>query len=384
MSKDTHKRVGVPEGASTLPGRYYADPEILNKEIEHVFQAMWICAGREDEIPNPGDYVVRDIGTENILIIRDERGKVHAFYNVCRHRGSRLCHEPCGTVQGSIQCQYHAWTYGLDGRLSGAPHMNEVKTFDKNEWPLKDVGCEVWDGHIFINLAEERAPLLKQLGDLPERFGRFRMGDLRRGGRVNYDVAANWKLIVENYSECYHCPLIHPDLNRVTHYLSGRNDTIADFYNGGYQIIGEEYCTLTVEGRQTRSYFKGIDKEDHNRVYYYTIYPNFLLSLHPDYMMTHTLWPKGPGQTQVICEWHFEPEQMAKAEFDASDAIGFWDMTNRQDWRACEITQLGVTSKAYTPGPFSHQEDLLYVFDRFVVERLEGPPAKPRKIASVR
>ncbi len=380
----THETRRIDGGTSTLPGRYYTDPEILKQEIERLFQAFWICAGRVDEVPNPGDFVLRQIGCESIVIVRDEAQKINAFYNVCRHRGTRLCTEESGSAKGSIQCQYHAWTYSLDGKLIGAPHMNEVASFDKSQWGLKSVGCEVWDGHIFINLAEDRMPLMEQLGDLPSRFARFNMGDLRRGARVTYDVAANWKLIVENYSECYHCPLIHPDLNRVTHYLSGENDVVSDYFNGGYQIIGEEYCTLTVEGKKTRPYFKGLQPEDRNRVYYYAVYPNLLLSLHPDYMMTHTAWPLAPDKTRVVCEWHFEPEVMADPEFDPSDAVGFWDMTNRQDWRACEISQLGVASKAYTPGPYSNLETLLYVFDRFVVDNLEGPRERARALAGGR
>ena len=384
MAQKLNPKRRIPKGAQTLPGKYYADPEIFNREIETLFQSMWICAGRWDDIPKPGDYITRQIGSENVIITRDEKERIHAFFNNCRHRGTRICQEEAGSVKGSLQCPYHAWTYGLDGHLIGAPHMNEVEEFDKKQYGLHRVPCESWDGNIFINLDRNAGPLADHLGEMPERFKRFNMGELKRGARVTYDVAANWKLIVENYSECYHCPLIHPDLNRVTHYLSGMNDVVGESYNGGYQLIGEEYCTLTVKGHQTRPHFKEIDKEDHNRVYYYTVYPNFLLSLHPDYMMTHTLWPKSNGQTHVICEFHFEPKTMARKDFTAKDAVEFWDMTNRQDWRACEISQLGVVSKAYTPGPFSHQEDLIYMFDRFVVSKLEGKPAPVRKLASAR
>jgi Rieske 2Fe-2S family protein len=384
MAQEIVRKRKAVEGATTLPGRYYSDEGIFRQEVDKLFQSMWLCAGRVDEIPNPGDYLVREIGCESIVVVRDEKEAIRAFYNNCRHRGTRLCLEESGSAKGSFQCQYHAWTYGLDGQLLGAPHMNEVPTFRKEDWPLKSVGCEVWEGHIFINLDENRAPLSEQLGDMPQRFARYRMGELRRARRIEYDVAANWKLIVENYSECYHCPLIHPDLNRVTHYLSGQNDVIADTYNGGYQIIGEQYCTLTVEGKKTRPYFRDIRKEDQNRVYYYEVYPNLLLSLHPDYMMTHTAWPKSAALTHVVCEWHFEPEVMARPEFDPSDAVGFWDMTNRQDWRACEISQLGVQSRGYTPGPFSNQEELIYNFDRFVLDRLEGPAVEARQVARAR
>ena len=382
MYKDARHAFGkmMPEGASTLPGPYYHDEAIHTRELDIMFSRMWIGAGRVDDVPEPGNFVTRTIGSDNIVIVRDASGEIGAFHNICRHRGTRICDEASGALKGSIQCPYHAWTYSLDGKLIGAPHMNEVKDFDKSRYGLHRVGCEVWDGHVFINLSNERQTLLDQIHGLPERVARFGAGELRRGARVTYDVKANWKLIVQNYGECYHCPLIHPDLNRVTHYLSGANDVVGENYNGGYQIIGDEYRTLTVEGKPVRSHFKGLRDEDHNRVYYYIVFPNLLLSLHPDYMMTHTLWPKGPGESHVICEWHFDPAEMAKPGFTGKDAVDFWDMTNRQDWRACELSQLGVVSSAYVPGPYSLQEDFLHNFDTFVKRKLDGAPDRPRRV----
>jgi len=363
---------GLPAGASTLPGRYYTDPAVLNQEIEKIFNSMWMCAGREDEILEPGDYITRQIGNENVIIVRGEDRKARAFYNNCRHRGTRFCNEQAGRVKGSFQCPYHAWTYGLDGRLIGAPHMAGVDDFDKSKFPLVSVGCDMWAGHIFFNLDPNRKPLLDQIKGLPDVTQRYNLGKLRRAERHAYDIKANWKLIAENYSECYHCPLIHPQLNRVTNYLSGDKESMEPNYYGDYQLIGDEFGTLTVEGKKTRPYFDGINEEDRKRVYYYVIYPNLLLSIHPDYLMTHTLWPKEPGVTHVVCEWHFDPKVMKKPDFDPSDAVGFWDMTNKQDWRVCEISQLGVASKGYIPGPFSHQEELLFEFDHFVLDRLAG------------
>ncbi|MEE9218037.1 MAG: aromatic ring-hydroxylating dioxygenase subunit alpha [Acidobacteriota bacterium] len=374
----------IPEGVTTLPGRYYTDPEILRQEIEGVFERMWVHAGRIDEVPEPGDYVTRQLGNESVIIVRGEDDRIRAFYNNCRHRGTRICNEHRGHVMGSFQCPYHAWTYALDGKLVGAPHMNELPDFDKSQYPLLAVGCEVWDGHIFINLDSERRPLRAQLDGLPKLLGHYHMGEMRRWARHEYDIKANWKLIVENYSECYHCPLIHPALNRVTHYLSGKNHVRENSYNGGYQNIGNAFCTLTVEGKKSREPFKGLKGKDLNRVYYYVVYPNLLLSLAPDYMMTHTLWPKEPGVSHVVCEWHFDREQMGKPGFDGSDAVKFWDMTNKEDWHVCEISQRGVASRGYAPGPFSNQEEMLYAFDRWVLERLEGPKLRPLKKAQAR
>jgi len=382
MYKDARHSFGkaMPKGAETLPGPYYHDVGFHARELEILFRKMWICAGRVDDVPEPGNFVTRTIGSDNILIVRDASGAIGAFHNICRHRGTRICDEASGALKGSIQCPYHAWTYSLDGKLIGAPHMNEVQGFDKGRYGLHRIGCEVWDGHVFINFSSDRQPLLDQIKGLPERVARFGAGELRRWKRITYDVKANWKLIVQNYGECYHCPLIHPDLNRVTHYLSGANDAEGENYNGGYQIIGDEYCTLTVEGKPVRPHFKGLRDEDHNRVYYYIVFPNLLLSLHPDYMMTHTVWPRGPRESLVICEWHFDAAEMARPGFSGQDAVDFWDMTNRQDWRACELSQLGVESSAYAPGPYSLQEDFLYNFDTFVRRKLEGAPDHPRRV----
>ncbi len=361
----------MPEGARTLPAPFYTDANYFNRELEALYRAMWICAGRAEEIARPGQFVLREVAGDSIIVTRAADGRVHAFHNVCRHRGTRLCTEASGQFQGSIQCPYHAWTYGLDGRLVGAPHMDEVPHFRKEDFPLHGVGAEVWDGHLFINLNLDNGkapPLSKQLADLPDKFRSWRMEDLRLGRRIVYDVKANWKLIVQNYNECLHCPNLHPALNKLSHYLSGENEPLNANYMGGRMDLRPGVETLSVDGTCRRALLPGLSADDRRRVYYYAIFPNMLLSLHPDYMMVHTLWPVAPDRTINVCEWHFQPAELARPDFDASDAIDFWDMTNRQDWHVCELSQAGISSRAYTPGPYSNREDLLYAFDRMIVD----------------
>ena len=216
----------MPEGASTLPAPFYTDAAYFAREIDALFRTMWICAGRVEEVARPGQYVLRELGGDSIIVTSSSDGRVHAFHNVCRHRGTRLCTETAGTFAGSIQCPYHAWTYGLDGRLLGAPHMDEVPHFRKDDYPLHRVNADVWDGHIFLNLSHEPRPLRSQLADLPDKFRAWRMEDLRLGRRIVYDVKANWKLIIQNYNECLHCPNLHPALNKLSHYLSGENEPL--------------------------------------------------------------------------------------------------------------------------------------------------------------
>ena len=367
----------MPEGALTLPAAYYVDEAYFARELDALFRGMWICAGRTEDVAEPGDFVLRELPGDSIVIARDQgrggsAGALHAFHNVCRHRGTRLCTERAGRFPGSIQCPYHAWTYALDGRLVGAPHMDEVPHFRKEDFPLHRVHVGEWDGHLFINLSDSPPPLAEQLADLPSKFRPWGMADLRRGTRIVYDVKANWKLIVQNYNECLHCPNLHPALNRLSHYLSGENEPLQSTYMGGRMDLRPGIDTLSTDGTCPRERLPGLPADDRRRVYYYAIFPNMLLSLHPDYMMVHTLWPLSPGRTINVCEWHFHPDELRRPGFDASDAIEFWDVTNRQDWHVCELSQAGIASRAYTPGPYSNREDLLYAFDRLIV-RLHGP-----------
>jgi glycine betaine catabolism A len=353
--------------ATTLPARYYTDPEFFQDELERFFCRTWVCAGRVDQIPNAGDYFLREVAGESIIVTRDDDGSLRAFFNVCRHRGTRICAENEGHFARRIQCGYHGWTYGLDGRLIGAPHMHE--SFCREDYGLNRVQADVWDGHIFINLNERPASLASQLADLPQKFAPWGMGDLRRFKRMEYTVKANWKLIVLNYNECLHCPVLHPALSAITAYLSGENDAPSSSYIGGSMEFQGGAETMSLDGKRRRDYLPGLNEEQRTKVYYYAVFPNLFLSLHPDYLMTHTLWPRSLDQTDVICEWHFHPAEMAKPDFKGMDAVEFWDVTNREDWRISELSQAGIRSRAYKPGPYSRCESLPAAFDRIVLER---------------
>ena len=368
----------MPETARTLPARFYLDPQYFQREMDQLFARMWICAGRTEQVDAPGRFFIREVLGEPIIVTRSQ-SRVTAFFNVCRHRGTQLCTETQGTFPGSIQCPYHAWTYDLDGRLIGAPHMDEVPHFRKEDYPLHGVRADVWDGHIFINLDAAGAPLRTQLAALPDKFTPWRMQDLRLGRRIVYDVKANWKLIIQNYNECLHCPNLHPALNKLSHYLSGENEPLQATYMGGRMDLRPGVETLSMDGSCRRDFLPGLSPEDRRRVYYYAIFPNMLLSLHPDYMLVHTLWPIAPDRTINICEWHFQPSELARPDFDPADCVEFWDMTNRQDWHVCELSQAGIRSRAYTPGPYSNREDLLFAFDRMIVKLHEATPGREAK-----
>jgi Rieske 2Fe-2S family protein len=361
------------ESRETLPARVYTDAEWYRAELEAIFAGMWVAAGRVEELPAAGSFVRRQVVDADVLILRDGSGALRAFHNVCRHRGTALCAEPQGRLAGSIQCPYHAWTYGLDGRLLAAPMMDDVEGFDRAAHGLGPVGCAEWDGHVFLNLAETPTTLETQLRDLPGRFAPWRMGELRRVHQVVYDVAANWKLIVQNYNECLHCPVIHPLLNRMHHYLGAENVPGTDAYCGGAMGFKPGVETLSTDGRRRRAFLPGLTAREQALVNYFVVYPNLLLTLHPDYMTTVTIWPQAVDRTRLVCEWHFHPDEIAKADFVYQDAVEFWDRTNREDWAISEQAQRGIASRGYRPGTYSARETQLWDFDRWLLRHMGRP-----------
>jgi len=364
----------VGEGARTLPGRFFTCEAVYRAEQERLFGGGWVCAGRAEDAPEPGCFAAVEVAGERLLLVRDGAGALRALHNVCRHRGTRLCDEAAGRFGKSIQCPYHAWTYGLDGRLLTARLMDGTPGFDTADYPLHTAALSEWEGFVFVNLAREPRPFTEAFAPLLGRFAAWGASTLRRGARVDYAVQANWKLVIQNYSECYHCPPVHPELVRLSPADSGRNDLSEGPFLGGFMDLRECAETLTPTGAADRPPLPGIAGENLRRVYYYALFPNLLLSLHPDYVMAHFLRAEGPGRTHVRCEWYFHPEAMARPGFDPGDAVAFWDRVNRQDWRVCELSQLGVASRAYAPGPYAAAEGLLWAFDRHYLQAL-GEPA---------
>jgi Rieske 2Fe-2S family protein len=351
-------------GARTLTRRFYLSDEVFGREQERIFTRRWVCVGRESQIPQPGDYFVREVAGESLIVIRDrERGDVRAFFNLCRHRGTRICMETKGRFANTIQCPYHAWTYGLDGRLVGAPSMEGAPDFDKAEYPLHAATSATWEGFILVSLAERPEPFESAFAPLIGKFSAYNLPLLKTHRRIDYDVAANWKLIFENYSECYHCPTVHPQLVKLSPADSGENDLSEGPFLGGFMTIPSG-GGLATSGRACAVPVGDFTPEESQRVYYYSLFPNLLLSLHADYVMVHTLWPQSPGRTLIECEWLFHPEAAGRPGFNPDDGVGFWDVTNRQDWEMCERSQLGVASRAYSPGPYSPREAISAAFDR--------------------
>ena len=357
-----------------MPGEYYTSPAVLAEETERIFARSWSCVGRASALAAVGDYVLRTVAGESIIILRDRTGELRAFFNVCRHRGTRLCEVAQGHFSETIQCPYHAWTYTTDGRLIGAPQMQSVEGFDKRDYPLHAAAVGEWEGFIFVNVATDPEPFSDAFAPMLGRLTRFGLADLTVAHAVTYEVAANWKLVFQNYSECLHCPMIHPELTAVLPYQSGANDLTEGPFLGGYMEIMPQHESATMTGRAcARLLTADMPAQDRRRAYYYSIMPNMLLSIHPDYANYYVVRPLAADRTRVESEWMFNPESSSDATFNPDDAIRFWDVTNRQDWHIVEQSQLGIASRRYAPGPYSPRESIPAAWDREYLRQMGHP-----------
>lgn len=361
--------------ATLLPARAYTDESIWAFERDEWFLRDWLCVARDEEAAEPGSFVTLEVLGQSILVVRGRDRVLRAFHNVCRHRGTVLADEACGRAV-RFQCPYHAWVYDLDGRLLRAKHMDDIEGFALEGLGLAPVRCETWGGFVFVSFASSSdavPPLLDWLEDwVPHHasFGRD-LSRLRRAARLEYDVAANWKIVAENYSECYHCPGVHPLLNKLTPYDLGEDFFPAGPWKGGWMPFAEGCETMSLDGlRHGRPLLYARDEVEAGRVYYYVLWPNLIVSIHPDYVLTHHAWPEGPGRTRVWCDVYVDADDAP--ELDVSGAVEFWDLTNRQDYEVVELQQRGMASRSWVAGRYSNQEASVHAFDLMVVDRYAG------------
>jgi len=358
-------------GASLLPARTYHDAAILEWERENIFRRDWVLVARTEEIAEPGTFKRVELFGEDIILVRGRDDVIRAFYNVCRHRGTAVEERECGKAV-RFQCPYHAWIYDLDGSLVRAKHTEDLEDFSFATSGLTPVRCEVWGGFIFLCFAGEPVtpPLPAYLGDWSAHhadFGRD-LSTLRRAARLTYDVAANWKIVAENYSECYHCPGVHPLLNRLTPYDLGEDFLAEGPWKGGWMVFAEGCETMSMSGkRDGRPLVFARDEAEARRIYYYILWPNLIVSVHPDYVLTHQAWPDGPNRSTVHCDLYVEGDKADS--LDISGAVQFWDTTNREDYHVVELQQRGTRSRSWTAGRYSNQEASVHAFDIMVADR---------------
>jgi len=367
----------------TLSREHYLSPEIFGREKNRIFWREWLCVGRDADLGEPGDYRVIDIAGESLIVLRTKSGLLRGYYNVCRHRGSQLIpmgsRRSCAAVQasgrfkGNIRCPYHSWTYDLDGTLKKAPNIESSEGFCKDALSLYPLCVEEWAGFLFVNLSPEDVAsgytLVSQLDEIPTRLQRYPLGELRSAHHIQYEVSANWKVILENYNECYHCAGVHPELCKIVPAFARNGGAGLDWDRGIPHRSGA--YTFTFSGTSNRAPFPGLNADERVRHKGELAYPNLLISLSADHVAVFTLWPRGPEETLVCCDFLFHPDEMCKDSFDPSDAIEFWDVVNRQDWAICASVQRGMHSRVFQRGYYAPMEDLSLDIRRYVAERLE-------------
>jgi len=335
-----------------LPAAAYTSEEVLAWERRHLYAGTWTCLGRLDELLAGGTTQrATFVGDVSVLLVRDGEC-VRSFANTCRHRGHELLAEGAASTRQSIVCPYHAWTYRLGGDLQAAPGFRAQDGFDGDEHHLVELPVAVWAGWVFghgrLPLGHpDLVPFEQHLGGLAPIAERYAPADLVLGDRHTYEIAANWKVVAENYHECYHCPLIHPELCQVSPPTSGENYDLPGSWVGGAMELRNGMATMSLTGESGGRPIPGVPAD---RVEYLHLLPNLLVSAHPDYVMTHRLVPLAPGRTWIECSWYFVPDAAGAAP-DPAYAVEFWDLTNRQDWTACESVQRGLASPHFAPAP---------------------------------
>jgi Rieske 2Fe-2S family protein len=354
-----------PEPGRMLPAEAYTSKEVLSWELRNLFAGSWTCVGRVDDLlptghGRPVTQRAVMVGDVSCLLVREGEG-LRMFANTCRHRGHELLADGETSPRRSILCPYHAWSYDLDGSLIGAKGFLHagLDGFDAASHGLVELPVRVWQGFVLAHALHPLGSLDvpsydEHLGDLDGIVAPYSPGDLVVADRHTYEVAANWKVIAENYHECYHCPLIHPELCQVSPPDSGENYDLPGAWVGGSMDLRDGMATMSITGELAATPLPGAPVAT---VEYVHLLPNLLLSAHPDYVMVHRLVPLAPDRTWIECSWLVLPEAGG-----ARGAVDFWDITNKQDWAACESVQRGLASPHFEPGPFAPNEDAVEQF----------------------
>lgn len=366
-----HERNEIHPG---LPAHEYCAPEIFELEKERIFSRCWVCVGRAERLAEPGDFITAEVAGESIIVTRTRELQLAAHYNVCRHRGSLLLEAESGRLKGGIVCPYHAWTYALDGTLVATPNVDAEEGLCRAHYGLRSVHVDTWDGFVFVNLHDTPQSLQAQLGsepDWPLTFARYGTGELSIGARLVYEVAANWKILFDNFNECLHCPVVHPELVAlVPVYRTGRVIE-AERPDGGVTLT-DGASTFADGGTSRLPFLPGLSELDHRTYSGYSVFPSMMVNLLATGVMAYKAIPRAVDHTTVVSEYLFRPETIAAPGFDPSDMVDFLDRVSRQDWAVCERTQKGVRSRGFRQGVYPSADRYLHTFAKRYLE-LRGP-----------
>ncbi|MCW2515303.1 MAG: (2Fe-2S)-binding protein [Mycobacterium sp.] len=374
----------APFGSSRmLPRAAYVDPEVFDWEQRHIFSG-WKCVGHASDMAGVGAQRAIGSGADGMLLVNGDDGVIRAFANVCRHRGHELLECGATAKRRGIVCPYHSWSYRLDGSLRNAPGFGDG--LEPREFGLTELRLVDWHGWLFVDASGSDVEFTDHVAGLEDVVGAYRPEDLVIVDRHSYELATNWKVIAENYQECYHCSTIHPELSKISPPTSGENLHFEGSWMGGWMSMIDGAETMSFTGKSGGVAIKGLSEQELRTVMYLVGFPNLLVSLHPDYVMTHVMTPLAADRTHVECAWAFPKDVAAQPDFDPSYAVDFWDLTNRQDWAACESVQRGLSSPHARPGPLAPDEDGVYQFVTRVARCYQGrsrAAADPAAVAAV-
>jgi glycine betaine catabolism A len=361
--------------AHTLDGPAYHADETYDIDRERVFFRNWLYAARAERVAEPGSWLRLDIAGESILLVRGKDDQIRGFYNVCRHRGSQICDEAQGQVRTRLRCPYHAWGYALDGRLITTP-MIEKDEVDRDQLSLWPVHVDVWEGFVFVNFSrEEPQPLLEALADQqdePLQLASFGLADLRVAHITTVDVEANWKILMENYNECLHCPTVHPELTAVIPaYRKG--SIFEDGREDGGVTLADGRTAIATDPRLRLPLLPGLKGQDTPGSYFGAmVYPSMFLDVDNVSAIATAIFPTGPRSSRLVTEYLFSPEAFEDPDFDPSPIVEFNDLVARQDNEVCERVQRGVASRAFDHGVFPVKDSWVVGFDNRYRRDVEG------------
>jgi Rieske 2Fe-2S family protein len=355
------------EARHTLPAEEYYSDEAYAIEQERIWFRQWIYAGRGEQAATAGQFFTIDVAGENILVTRNDDGELRAFYNVCRHRGSTLCEEPSGTTKAVFQCPYHAWCYDLNGALVATPRVDEDEV-DRSTLSLRQVHVDEWQGFVFVNLDRETPlPLREALDshyDSPIHFEAHDLDRLVTMHRTESVVAANWKILVENYNECLHCPIVHPELVQVVPAYKKGMVFDPNRTDGGVALVsgGTSYSD---DPRTRRAVLPNMTEEQTHSIFGSQVFPNMFIDIAGSNVVATRLAPDGPTQTRVHSEYLFLPEDVAADDFDAKPVIDFSELVAGQDYVVSERVQRGVRSRGFDHGVYPVKDDYVHQFNEY-------------------
>ncbi len=355
-----------PPVRRTLPGPAYHSDADYRLDQERVFYRNWIYVGRAERVPEPGSWMRVEICGESVLVVRGKDERIRGFYNVCRHRGSRICDDEHGFARTHLRCPYHAWGYALDGTLAVTPMVDkdEIDRASTSLWP---VHVDVWEGFVFVNLSrEEPRPLLEHLADQQDEtlgLARFGLSELRIARITTNEVRANWKIVIENYNECLHCPTVHPELVAVV--PTFRTGHVFDeTRDDGGVSLADGRTAVADDPRLRLPLLPGFKNGGDPSSYYGAgVYPTMFLDVDGSSCLATAVFPTGPQSCRLVTEYLFSPEALEDPDFDPSPVVDFNERVTRQDNEACERVQRGVTSRAFDHGVFPAKDAWVFGFD---------------------